>query len=575
MSSGAEVNSVKIVVEGVAGKERDNVQKVIEIPQDLIKEGSVDEEWLKRIERQGPQKIHQALEPFGYYQADAEVRLTSDGDGHYIFSVNVKPGTPVRVTSIHVAAHGPGASEEAISKMIAGFPLKKGERLQQDVYEEAKEALQKKAVSLGYLDASYSRHSIRIAMNQFSADIDLALETGPQYYFGEVTFVGEHGFPEPFLTRYLAFKHGEVYSQEKIAQTQVNFVGADRFKMVNIIGKKDEAKDNAVPIEITLVPSKQKRLKFGFGYGTDTGVRGSIKYQDFNILGTGQFLDMELKLSQIYQAVGGRYVFPSNIDVKSLASIKLGWEHERTDDKDVEFLALEGALVRTFGNEEKIVGSERLGSVYLRLQQEDSRAGNERTKTFLLMPGVQFSHYSFDNITRPTKGFRYNLELRGTDQFMGSDSGFIQILAGGEYLFALPHRFSLLTRAQVGVTTDSEPASDLPISVRFFAGGDNSVRGYKYQSLGPTDSSGDVVGGRNLLFGSIELQKTIGKDWGVAFFYDAGNAFNSWSKIDLAQGAGVGGLYYTPVGQIRLYLARQIGVKNPDYRIHFIVGIGL
>jgi translocation and assembly module TamA len=158
---------------------------------------------------------------------------------------------------------------------------------------------------------------------------------------------------------------------------------------------------------------------------------------------------------------------------------------------------------------------------------------------------------------------------------MGSDSSFLQILAGGEYLFALPYRFSLLTRLQVGATTDSEPASDLPISVRFFAGGDNSVRGYKYQSLGPTDSSGDVVGGRNLLFGSIELQKTIGKDWGVAFFYDTGNAFNSWSKIDLAQGAGVGGLYYTPVGQIRLYLARQIGVKNPDYRIHFIVGIGL
>jgi len=564
----AEVKSVKIVVEGLSGKELDNVQKAMEIPQELINEGNVDEEWLKRLERQGPQRIRQALEPFGYYKPDVEVRLASDGEGIFQFLVMVKPGEPVRVKSVNATAQGAGATEETIRKLIAGFPLKKGDRLQQDVYEEAKEELQKKAISLGYLDAAYSRHSIRINMNQFSADIDLALETGPRYYFGNVTFVGESGFPESFLARYLAFKPGDVYSQEKIAQTQVNFVSADRFKIVTINGKKDEAKDNLVPIEVTLVPLKQKRVKFGIGYGTDTGVRGSIRYQDFNILGTGQFFDMELKLSQIYQAVGGRYIFPSKIDVKSLASIKLSWEHEKTDDKTVQFLALEGALTRTFGE-------ERIGSVYLRLQQENSQAGNERTKGFLLMPGVQFSQSKYDSVARPTKGFRYDLELRGTDQCMGSNTGFLQFLGRGEYLISLPQRLSILTRMQVGATTESEAASDLPISVRFFAGGDNSVRGYKYQSLGPTDVYGDVVGGRHLLFGSIEIHRAIAKDWAVAVFYDTGNAFDAWSKIDLAQGAGLGGLYYTPVGPIRLYVARQIGVKNPDYRIHLIVGIGL
>ncbi|MBP1746789.1 MAG: hypothetical protein H6Q54_1404, partial [Deltaproteobacteria bacterium] len=136
--------------------------------------------------------------------------------------------------------------------------------------------------------------------------------------------------------------------------------------MVTINGKKDEAKDNHVPVEIKLVPLKQKRVKFGIGYGTDTGIRGSIRYQDFNILGTGQFFDMELKLSEIYQGVGARYIFPGKIDVKSLASIKLGWEHEKTSDKTIEFLALEGALTRTFGKEDRAVGKEKLGSIYLR-----------------------------------------------------------------------------------------------------------------------------------------------------------------------------------------------------------------
>jgi translocation and assembly module TamA len=191
------------------------------------------------------------------------------------------------------------------------------------------------------------------------------------------------------------------------------------------------------------------------------------------------------------------------------------------------------------------------------------------------MPGVQFSQNRYDSITRPTKGFRYDLELRGTDQFMGSNTGFLQFLGRGEYLISLTQKLSVLTRMQVGATTTSEAASDLPISVRFFAGGDTSVRGYKYQSLGPTDVFGDVVGGKNLLFGSIEIHRAIGKDWAIAAFYDTGNAFDVWSKIDLAQGAGLGGLYYTAVGPIRLYVARQMGVRNPDYRIHLIVGIGL
>jgi len=569
------VKSVQISVDGVTGQERETVQKAIEISSDLIKEEVVDEEWLKRLERQGPQRIREALEPFGYYKPNVTVKLEASGEGSYRFFVTVKTGEPVRIKTIQIIAQGPGRSEDTIQKMIDEFPLRIGERLRQDIYEEAKNNLLKKAISIGYLDAAYSKHSIRITLRQLSAEIDLVLETGSKYYFGDISFTGQTDFPDPFLTRYLAFKRGEVYSQEKISQTQVNLISSDRFKMVTINGKKDDATDNHVPIEIALVSLKQKRVKFGIGYGTDTGIRGSIRYQDFNILGTGQFFDMELKLSEIYQGIGARYIFPSKIDVKSLASIKLGWEHEKTSDKTIEFLALEGALTRTFGKDERAVGKEKLGSIYLRLQQEDSEAGNEKTRTFFVMPGVQFSHHQYDNVIRPTKGFRYNLELRGTDQSMGSETGFLQFLGRGEYLISLPQRFTILTRMQVGATTENEPAQDLPISVRFFAGGDTSVRGYKYQSLGPTDAFGDVIGGKHLLFGSVELERAIGKNWGIAAFYDTGNAFNAWSRIDLAQGAGIGGRYYTPIGPIRLDVARQIGVRKPDYRIHLVVGIGL
>ena len=114
---------------------------------------------------------------------------------------------------------------------------------------------------------------------------------------------------------------------------------------------------------------------------------------------------------------------------------------------------------------------------------------------------------------------------------------------------------------------------DVPVSFRFFTGGDNSVRGYAYQSLGPTNAQGEVVGGKHLLVGSIELEGAIGQNWGAAVFYDAGNAFDDFDSLNLAQSAGVGVRYYTPVGPIRLDIARQLGVSDPSYRFHFTIGM--
>jgi translocation and assembly module TamA len=191
------------------------------------------------------------------------------------------------------------------------------------------------------------------------------------------------------------------------------------------------------------------------------------------------------------------------------------------------------------------------------------------------MPGVRFSQRRYDDLILPKKGFRYALEMRGTDEFLGSDTSFFQILVNGDLLVPLPWQLSLLTRAQGSFTILSDPFRDLPASVRFFAGGDRSVRGYAYQSLGPKDAAGDVIGGKHLVIGSIELERPISKIFGLAAFYDVGNAFNTFRNMDLQQGAGMGIRVYTPVGPIRLDFARQIGVPHPEFRLHFTVGFGL
>jgi translocation and assembly module TamA len=517
---------------------------------------------------QVPQKVREALRPFGYYEPDIKTSLEKQSDGLHRLRVLVNPGKPVRLNTIHTSIVGAGAQEPMLLTLLSGFPLKRGDILEQDVYEQAKESLLKKAQDLGYPDAAFSTHKIFVITEKSTADIELALETGPQYHFGPVSFIGKPNYPEKFLRRYLEFKPGDVFSYEKMAQTQANYANADRFREIAVTAKKEDAANEQIPVEIALTPSSAKSVKLGAGYGTDTGPRATFRYRDLNIFGLGQELETELKVSKVLQGVSTRYIFPGEKDYRHYTALTASAQWEDTTTYVTKWIKLEAERARGFGN-------NRIGSVFLQARKEISDAGEQSTDTFLLMPGGRYSDMRYDDIIRPRKGFNYQIEIKGTHQAFGSSTGFIQLTTGGDLILSLPAEFSLIMRARIGSTWQNGPPQELPISVRFFAGGDRSIRGYAYQSLGPKDDKGNVVGGRHMLTGTAELERYIGKNWGVAAFYDAGNAFNNLAEYSAAQGAGAGLRYYSPIGPIKLDIARQIGVAEPDIRIHLTIGVAL
>src|SRR5690606_9543527 len=120
-------------------------------------------------------------------------------------------------------------------------------------------------------------------------------------------------------------------------------------------------------------------------------------------------------------------------------------------------------------------------------------------------------------------------------------------------------------------TTRIDEFSELPASLRFFAGGDQSVRGYRYNSLGPTDASGEVIGGRKLLVGSLEYEHRIRGGWSAAVFYDAGNALEDYGD-SLARGAGFGVRWLSPIGQVRIDLASALSEDGNPWRLHLNIG---
>lgn len=562
----AAPESVTVVVEGLSGKVQANVEAALAVPSALVREGKVDRLWLERFERQAPGKVKEALEAFGYYNPAVATRLETPGEGVYRLTVRVDAGEPVRVSSVTVKVQGAGAADRALKQAEADFPVRAGDVLRHDVYEKAKGELLAKALERGYLDAHFTVRTIRVDTAGSKAEIVLILETGEPYRFGDVRFEGAPRYPRSFLETFLDFRPGEAYSGEKLLQTQLNFGTAQRFRSVVIQPDKTGARDRAVPVRVELDPLPQKGVRVGVGYTTDFGPGFSVRYEDLNVRDSAHKFDSELNLSQRLQGAALRYVIPGSTDFRSFTNARLSARREDTVSYTTKSVSAEVEKSRGFGR-------ARLGSIYLELQQEDSAAGGDTTHTFLLVPGLRFSESRYDSLVRPTRGFHYKLEARGTTQQFGSDVGFAQFLGGGNLLVSLPQRFSVRARGQAGATSMNGNFLDVPITFRFFTGGDNSVRGYAHQSLGPKNARGDVIGGKHLLVGSVELELAAGENWGIAAFYDAGNAFNDLDTLVFAQGTGLGVRYYTPVGPIRLDIARQVGVSDPDYRFHFTVGV--
>ena len=192
---------------------------------------------------------------------------------------------------------------------------------------------------------------------------------------------------------------------------------------------------------------------------------------------------------------------------------------------------------------------------------------NEKTQAVFL------TKKSFDHLeTVYNKRFKYGAWLKKAE-YTGNAS--IDVGFNETYLTGGTFKGDAERVRMSGVTFLDGSIDEMPASLRFFTGGDRSVRGYDFQSLGPKDRKGEVTGGKHLLVGSAELERAVYKNWGIAVFYDVGNAFNKFSDMDLHEGAGIGLRYYTPIGAIRLDYARQIGVDDPDNKIHITVGLEL
>lgn len=556
--------AIEVDIEGLSGEEQTNVRQRLGIVA-AAERPDLDDALVQRLNEQAPSDIESALQPFGYYNATVETgELLKTGDG-WTVSYRIKPGPPTLVTKLDISVEGDGREFSDIQTALANLPLKTGTRLLHSQYEAAKAQLLNTAYQAGFLDTKFETNELRVNPESQSAEITLKLQTGPRYFFGPIT-LELNKLDHDNVMRYVTLKEGAPFSPQQVLNTQFALSDLNYFDTVDIEPHRDQIQDGRIPITIHTTLHKNARYQFGIGYGTDTGVRGIIGAEFRRINDYGHKVLADLRLSQIKNTVTTEYRIPVGDKATDNLSFTAGYTQEQIADADSRKIAVGTALYLTPGFWQR--------RMYLDFAREYSTISNITNRVDLLMPGITLSHSTLDDPIYARLGWASYLDLHGASNSIVSDVTFLQwhgILRG---VIPLGDNARLLGRAEIGGSWVPNFA-ELPVSQRFFAGGDQSVRGYGYQTIGPRDAiTGQTIGGKYLSVYSIESDYRIYEEWGVAAFYDIGGVANNPSP-DLVSGAGLGVRYRAPFGDVRVDVAHPFDDPSTTVRFHVGIRVGL
>jgi translocation and assembly module TamA len=547
-----------VELEGLPDEPRANVLALMRLAT-LVGREDVREAQLRWLFARAEDDIRLALQPYGYYRPVIDARLDPSGEA-FVARFRIDPGKAVTVRRLDLAMQGEAGEDPEIEALLAAFRPRPRGVLDHRRYEASRAAVERRLAARGYFQARRERAEVRVHLDLDVADIDLAWQSGPRHRFGAVSFEGAQ-FPDAFMQPYAAFARGEPFDSAKLLAMQQALIDADYFGVVDVRVQSDEAEDLEVPIEVTVTPGARNVYTAGLVLGTDSGlgVRGGVEWRWVNA--RGHKAEVQAEVSQRRSGIGGLYRMPVPGKLGHWYNVGLSLRDETTDTS--ESRVAQAKLERSF----RWKGWDAAAS--MNAQRERFTIAGVRDFATLIYPQLRMTRVVADDRVLPTRGFSLGAELRVGSESLGSDFDFAQFRLDGKYVFSPGENNRVLLRGSLG-RTFTDRFESLPPSLRFFAGGDLSVRGYDFQALGPRAEDGQVIGGRNLLVASAEFERMFSERWGAAAFIDAGNAF-SGREFEAAVGAGLGARWRSPIGPVRLDLAR--GFDEPrGFRLHLVIG---
>ena len=514
---------------------------------------------------QATEEIERALEPFGFYEPRVAGRFETVEPGEYRASFRIRPGPAVEVTRRSIDLVDEVRKLPPVEAALNEFEPARGERLDHQLYERSKQRITTALRAAGYLDAETNVHRVAVDTSQRSAEIDLAWDLGPRYRLGPVEF-SDSQFTDRFLSGYVPWKARDHYSTEAMLTLQQRLSQTGYFQTVAVEPVLDRRADGVVPVQVVLTPNERNLYRAGVYYSTDYGVGGRLGYERRWLNRRGHTLDTNLEYSQRLQDASLTYEIPRPSPEDKRYTFGAGYRDETSDTARSRSLRLAAADSRR----EWKGFARTLGLHYL---DGDFEVGGERGRSALLYFEGTLGRKHYDDLAFPRDGYSLDYGLRLAPESGLTDTSLAQAWVQHKRLLRQGSDHSrVILGARLGAMAVGD-FDEVPPELRFFAGGDRSIRGFDYQAIGELNERGEVVGGRYLVIASAEYEYYLPKreNWGAAVFADAGDAFTHDFRENVSVGVGL--RWRSPIGMVRVDVATPVVSRFDDgVRLHITIG---
>ncbi len=546
-----------------------NVREAVSLVEEVG--ASLGESRLEYLMDQAPDEAREALQPFGYYSPEIKVELQRSGPGDELASVviDVAKGAPVTVRASDIEIQGAGSGDAYLQEDLAAFEPRRGDVFDHQTYETSKLRITRRLLQRGYFDSDLTRRRVEVTRAENAADIDLQWASGIRYDMGPTTFEQDY-FRPGLLDQLVYWEQGSYFHQGKLERLRESLGGLDYFSAIDIQPLPEDAVEGEVPIQVNLTLAKRDVYTAGVSYGTESGagVRLGLERRYVNTRGHKFFT--ELDFAQKRKSYVVQYRIPAFKWLDGWYGFAARAYDEQTDYIDTRRLELIASRSGQISDRWTAVASlhalrERWG-----YDQRDRTGAPIFQYSTLTYPQITGHYIGVDDRLFPRAGFSGNVSLRGGVEGAGSDATFSQVQTVVRWYNGIGQDSRLLVRGEFGATYTDDLVA-LPPSLRFYAGGDRSVRGYAFREVGPRLGNRFALGAKNVITGSVEYERYLpDSDWGGAVFVDSGSAFDD--TPDFRTGVGVGLRWRSPVGAVRVDIAR--GLDDPDSGFQLYLNIG-
>ncbi|HET7126057.1 MAG TPA: autotransporter assembly complex family protein, partial [Lysobacter sp.] len=542
-------------------------------------------------------ETREALEPFGYYSptitiqrsdrqapenaddpapstpapsdsARSDAQRTARANRTLSVAIRVELGEPVRVRGFDVGIDGAGANDKTAQSALSAFAPKTGAVFDHTLYESSKSQVSRALAAHGYFDADFATHRVEVTRAEHAADIDLRWTSGERHALGDATFTQTPKaiIRDKLLHKLVRWTPGDPYDEAELDRLRRSLVGLDYFGLVDVSSRPEDAKDMRVPVQVDLTPAPRSIYTAGLSYGTVSGpgVRLGIERRYLNSRGHKALAQVDYARDRKTLTLQYRVPAFAWLDGWYTASLQAAdVQDDYVDSRRVEFVASRSGQYNDYLNLVAAMHALRERWAYNLLDDDGTATAPDFRYASFVYPSLSAEYIDVDNRLAPRRGAGGTLMLRGGRGGGDYGTSFAQVDATASWFHGFDANSRLIVRGELGHTFSGE-LLDLPPSLRFYAGGDRSVRGYGWHEIGPrvdTSHGFYYTGASNVVVGSVEYERYFKGPWGAAVFVDSGSAFDGKTP-DMHTGVGIGLRWRSPVGPVRIDLAR--GLDDPD-----------